>query len=187
VQVQIILLLFFSGSVPGPLVFGVVFDSACLVWQEGCGAVGTCWVTDNDALAYRFLALFGCLQVVSLTLFCCSYVANERATSRHGDLDITKSDDVDGGSTVTLDRGSGPHGSINPAATVGLVDVNKLKSEQDGDSLTINGSGNDSRSVQRRHESPKLNSVTPVNYQSTNLALDMSNDVYDSDVAAKTR
>lgn len=172
---------------PGPLVFGVVFDSACLVWQEGCGAVGTCWVTDNDALAYRFLTLFGSIQVVGLILFCCSYVANERATNRRGDLDVTKSDDLDGGSTVALERGSGPHGSINPAATVGLVDVKKLKSEQDGNSLTINGNTNDSSAVQRKHESPKLNSVTPVNYQSTNLALDMSYDVYDSDVAAKNR
>ena len=63
---------------PGPLIFGVVFDSACILWQEGCGALGTCWVTDNDALAYRFLILFMIIQIVAFILFGGSYLVNEK-------------------------------------------------------------------------------------------------------------
>ena len=62
----------------GPLVFGVVFDSACILWQKGCGALGTCWVTDNDVLTYRFFILFMIVQVVAYILFSCSYLLNEK-------------------------------------------------------------------------------------------------------------
>ena len=45
------------GTVPGPLMFGLIFDSACLFWQHSCGRRGNCWVYDNTALSYRALAL----------------------------------------------------------------------------------------------------------------------------------
>ena len=73
---------YFIGAVPGPLIFGVVFDSACILWQEGCGAHGTCWVTDNDVLSYRFLILFVVIQIVAFILFGCSYFINETLKKR---------------------------------------------------------------------------------------------------------
>ena len=45
------------GSIPGPIVFGVIFDSACLFWQFECDRRGNCWVYDNTALSNRALAL----------------------------------------------------------------------------------------------------------------------------------
>ena len=45
------------GSIPGPIVFGVIFDSACLFWQFDCDRRGNCWVYDNTALSNRALAL----------------------------------------------------------------------------------------------------------------------------------
>ncbi len=41
------------GSIPGPIVFGVIFDSACIFWQYNCGRQGNCWVYDNAALSQR--------------------------------------------------------------------------------------------------------------------------------------
>ena len=45
------------GFVPGPLIFGAVFDSACLFWQRDCGHRGNCWVYDNTALGVRIVVL----------------------------------------------------------------------------------------------------------------------------------
>lgn len=45
------------GSIPGPIVFGVIFDSACLFWQFECGRRGNCWVYDNVDLSNRALGL----------------------------------------------------------------------------------------------------------------------------------
>ena len=45
------------GSVPGPILFGVLFDSACLFWQRDCGRRGNCWVYDNSVLSTRVMVL----------------------------------------------------------------------------------------------------------------------------------
>lgn len=45
------------GSIPGPIVFGVIFDSACIYWQYECGERGHCWVYDNDNLKLRAFAM----------------------------------------------------------------------------------------------------------------------------------
>ena len=45
------------GSIPGPIVFGVIFDSTCLFWQFDCDRRGNCWVYNNVDLSYRALAL----------------------------------------------------------------------------------------------------------------------------------
>ena len=44
------------GSIPGPLITGAIFDSACQLrheLQEQCGLQGNCLVYDNEALAVR--------------------------------------------------------------------------------------------------------------------------------------
>ena len=48
------------GSIPGPLITGALFDSACLLrheQQQQCGLVGNCLVYDNRNIALRSLAL----------------------------------------------------------------------------------------------------------------------------------
>ena len=49
------------GSIPGPLLYGVIFDTSCIYWQEECGRRGNCWVYNNDSISIRafFLSLFG--------------------------------------------------------------------------------------------------------------------------------
>ncbi|XP_074652652.1 solute carrier organic anion transporter family member 4A1-like [Tubulanus polymorphus] len=46
----------FLGSIPGPLLFGVVMDQSCLIWQEKCGETGSCWMYDNRMMS---LCVFG--------------------------------------------------------------------------------------------------------------------------------
>ena len=45
------------GSIPGPILFRVIFDSACLFWQQECNRRGNCWVYDNTALSRRAVVL----------------------------------------------------------------------------------------------------------------------------------
>jgi len=45
------------GSIPGPLVFGLVIDDACLLWQTTDGAVGSCLVYDNYAFSRAMIGL----------------------------------------------------------------------------------------------------------------------------------
>ena len=45
------------GSIPGPLLFGAIFDSTCIYWQYECSRRGNCWVYDNTHLSERALSL----------------------------------------------------------------------------------------------------------------------------------
>ncbi|OQR73913.1 solute carrier organic anion transporter family member 1A1-like [Tropilaelaps mercedesae] len=44
-------------AIPYPLIYGTIFDSACLVWGERSGRKGNCWYYENDILRRRFLGL----------------------------------------------------------------------------------------------------------------------------------
>ncbi len=41
------------GSIPGPLLFGVIVDSGCVYAQYECGRLANCWVYDNNLLSVR--------------------------------------------------------------------------------------------------------------------------------------
>lgn len=34
--------------IPGPIIYGALIDSTCLVWDDACGIKGNCWVHDPD-------------------------------------------------------------------------------------------------------------------------------------------
>lgn len=41
-------------SVPSPIFFGYILDSACLVFGKTCSRRGNCWLYDNEKLRYNF-------------------------------------------------------------------------------------------------------------------------------------
>lgn len=45
------------GTVPGPLIFGALFDASCLSWQEECGQRGNCWIYDRSRLSYYAISI----------------------------------------------------------------------------------------------------------------------------------
>ena len=52
------------GAVPGPLLFGYLFDLSCAVWQEQCDRRGNCWIYHNDKLSiYATSVAFPCVTV----------------------------------------------------------------------------------------------------------------------------
>ncbi len=74
------------GSIPGPVVFGAIFDSACIYWQYECGHRGNCWVYDNVHLSQRavMMCMFGIgFNLIFSFLTCLVYpkkTAKERDT-----------------------------------------------------------------------------------------------------------
>ena len=61
----------FLGQFPGPIIFGLIFDQACLVWQEKCDDVGACWVYGSAHLSWGFFYI----TIVVKCISCLSYVA----------------------------------------------------------------------------------------------------------------
>eukprot|EP00731_Ephydatia_muelleri_P010246 Em0005g832a len=59
------------GNIPSPLIYGALFDTSCLHWQEECGSRGNCWVYDNDLLSYRLISfpLVGMILTSICTFF----------------------------------------------------------------------------------------------------------------------
>ncbi|XP_069107929.1 solute carrier organic anion transporter family member 4A1-like [Argopecten irradians] len=47
------LLLRLLGTTPGPLILGSIIDSACKVWQDVCGEVGSCWIYEKADMGIR--------------------------------------------------------------------------------------------------------------------------------------
>ncbi|XP_022653533.1 solute carrier organic anion transporter family member 2B1-like isoform X3 [Varroa jacobsoni] len=44
-------------AIPYPLIYGGIFDSACLLWGNRDGRRGNCWFYENDTLRRRFLGV----------------------------------------------------------------------------------------------------------------------------------
>ncbi|KAL5270047.1 hypothetical protein ACHWQZ_G003509 [Mnemiopsis leidyi] len=54
------------GTIPGPVLFGIIIDSACAVWQRGCdGSYGSCWEHDTTKLVYSVSAAFIAVKLLS--------------------------------------------------------------------------------------------------------------------------
>ncbi len=68
-QCECLLYCLYTGTVPGPIIFGAIIDSTCLVWQEKCGQNGSCWVYDNGLLSQRVLILAVCIKSLSSFFF----------------------------------------------------------------------------------------------------------------------
>ncbi|CAI8015497.1 Solute carrier organic anion transporter family member 4C1 [Geodia barretti] len=71
------------GFVPGPILFGVVFDSACLFWQRDCGRRGNCWVYDNATLSVRavVLAILAMMCYIVFIILCWLFYPKSQPSS----------------------------------------------------------------------------------------------------------
>ncbi|XP_060072652.1 solute carrier organic anion transporter family member 4C1-like [Ylistrum balloti] len=61
------------GTVPGPIMFGSVIDSTCLVWQEKCGEKTSCWIYDNALLSRNFFIILFAVKITTSILFVIAY------------------------------------------------------------------------------------------------------------------
>ena len=57
-----------SALIPGPLIYGAIFDSACTVWGKKCGEKLNCFAYDTDLLRVRAGI---CSAVLLFFALCC--------------------------------------------------------------------------------------------------------------------
>lgn len=56
------------GNVPCPIIYGVVIDSTCLIWETICGKAGACSLYNIDAFRHFFLGKL----IKDFSILCCS-------------------------------------------------------------------------------------------------------------------
>ncbi|XP_006872378.1 PREDICTED: solute carrier organic anion transporter family member 4C1-like [Chrysochloris asiatica] len=55
------------GTIPGPIIFGTVIDSTCILWDiNECGVKGACWVYNNIKMAHMLVAISVTCKVVTI-------------------------------------------------------------------------------------------------------------------------
>lgn len=71
------------GSIPGPIIFGAIFDSACIYWQYECSRRGNCWVYNNVHLSQRAvsLAMLGIGTNFIFSILCWLFYPKKKATN----------------------------------------------------------------------------------------------------------
>ncbi|XP_071143715.1 solute carrier organic anion transporter family member 4C1-like isoform X2 [Mytilus edulis] len=62
------------GTVPGPIFFGAIIDSTCLVWQENdCGDKKSCYIYDNASLSSYFFIILVSVKIFTASMFILAY------------------------------------------------------------------------------------------------------------------
>ncbi|CAG5133959.1 unnamed protein product [Candidula unifasciata] len=54
---------------PGPVIFGSLVDSTCILWRTTCGSVGACSLYDIELFRLRIHALMMGLRIITLFFF----------------------------------------------------------------------------------------------------------------------
>lgn len=80
------------GSIPGPIVFGVIIDSACLFWQFDCNRRGNCWVYNNEAMGNRALALALCGVAFNFSFSLLTWLAYPKSDTKLAEAKNNESD-----------------------------------------------------------------------------------------------
>ncbi|KAL3892416.1 hypothetical protein ACJMK2_004626 [Sinanodonta woodiana] len=61
------------GTVPGPIFFGAVIDSTCVIWRENCDEKASCWIYNNSNMSRNFFILFIVVKAFSIAAFITAY------------------------------------------------------------------------------------------------------------------
>ncbi|KAJ8020668.1 Solute carrier organic anion transporter family member 4A1 [Holothuria leucospilota] len=90
------------GTVPGPIIFGKLIDSACMIWEYECEGQGTCWVYQNDDFATSlFLVVLSC-RLLSIVFYSGSLLFYKPLKKEIGeDGDDEKKEEIDLSQTKT--------------------------------------------------------------------------------------
>ena len=91
------------GSIPGPIVFGVIFDSTCLFWQFDCDRRGNCWVYDNIALSNRALGLALSGVALNFAFTCLSWLLYPKSKADTSEKADKEKKGEDGASVASSD------------------------------------------------------------------------------------
>uniref|UniRef100_A0A8D8R1L5 Solute carrier organic anion transporter family member n=1 Tax=Cacopsylla melanoneura TaxID=428564 RepID=A0A8D8R1L5_9HEMI len=54
--------------IPGPILFGMIIDSTCMIWDNSCGTKGNCKLYDKENFRFKINALGACITVLGVLL-----------------------------------------------------------------------------------------------------------------------
>nr|XP_054751159.1 solute carrier organic anion transporter family member 4A1-like [Lytechinus pictus] len=88
------------GSVPGPIIFGLLLDNSCLLWESSCDGSANCWLYDNKLSARGFLILSASCEFIAaicLTLALVSYKSPSKQSELEGGMnkEFASQDELD--------------------------------------------------------------------------------------------
>ncbi len=52
-----------------PIIFGIILDEACIVWQKSCDRLGACWIYDSHKMAFLVFILSMVVKIISTGCF----------------------------------------------------------------------------------------------------------------------
>ncbi|XP_062386801.1 solute carrier organic anion transporter family member 5A1-like [Sardina pilchardus] len=100
--------------IPTPIYFGAVIDTACMLWQQQCAALGSCWEYDVTSLRFVYFGLAASLKLVAFLFILLTWWSIKRREERmgrcHGNLDAL--DTVSELLVVNHHRGNGGGGGV---------------------------------------------------------------------------
>ncbi|KAJ8669939.1 hypothetical protein QAD02_001198 [Eretmocerus hayati] len=75
--------------IPGPIIFGAIMDSTCLVWDMSCKTRGNCWIYHRDSFRYYVNLTSACLSLCG-AFFDGIVCYLSKGVDLYGDLDETE-------------------------------------------------------------------------------------------------
>lgn len=73
------------GTVPGPIVFGLLIDKSCMIWEDQCDGLRNCWLYENGQFAmYMFVIVFSC-RAISILFYLAAYFLYSPAETSDAD------------------------------------------------------------------------------------------------------
>ena len=76
----------FSGWMAGPVVFGIVVDSACQIWSASCSGQGACALYDNNDLRIKYHSYQVISKVIAVLLQVLVLINARRKTDWSSDV-----------------------------------------------------------------------------------------------------
>ena len=84
----------FTGSIPGPILFGKLIDITCRLWQTKCDEQGSCFFYDNQQMSRNILAVSIVGKFLSALFFFCALILYKTPSGEEeGALTVEDKDD----------------------------------------------------------------------------------------------
>ena len=92
-----------SGWFAGPLVFGRIIDSACIIWSASCSDKGACALYDNDDFRIKKHSFEIVPKIITISLHCLVFWNARRKTDWNVDKPEVD-DEEDVGTSMMADQ-----------------------------------------------------------------------------------
>ncbi len=79
-----------------PILFGVILDQACTVWQKSCDISGSCWIYDNHKIGFPVFVLSLIVKIISTGSYLIAAAVYKPRPANQMNINLSMSDvDID--------------------------------------------------------------------------------------------